>query len=381
MGTLYVNQDAANGSAIIQSGGIDTNISLVLKPAGTGALQVTPTLQNAVVTATANAAGTGYVTGDLVAISGGTGTPAILTVTASAGLVTAASVYAAGIYSVNPSATAAASTAVTGTGSGATFALTFALSGDARGANAVDLQRTRTATTQVASGQNSVIFGGLNNTSSATNSMAGGQSCIASGGQSLVIGDNSTASGTSATVFGAFNTADGSYSWAPGGLRVAIRGIYGKGAWGSGMFVAPGDAQPSEQVLRVSGTSATPVGLNSNGTSPAATNTIALPNNGTFLVSLLVTARQTGGAAGTAGDSAGWVLTALVKRGANAASTTLVGGGGAAVAPTYNDAAAAAWRLAVTADTTNGALALTGTGEASKNIQWVARASNIENVG
>jgi hypothetical protein len=56
-------------------------------------------------------------------------------------------------------------------------------------------------------------------------------------------------------------------------------------------------------------------------------------------------------------------------------------GGGAAIVPSLNDAAAAAWRLAVAADTTQGGLAVSGTGEANKSISWVARVSSVEAVG
>jgi hypothetical protein len=42
------------------------------------------------------------------------------------------------------------------------------------------------------------------------------------------------------------------------------------------------------------------------------------------------------------------------------------------------DAAAAAWMLTLAADTTNGGLAVTGTGEANKTIRWVARVLSAE---
>jgi len=77
--------------------------------------------------------------------------------------------------------------------------------GNARGSDAVDLQRVRSAATQVASGQYSVIGGGRNNTASGFIATVGG-------------GDRNTASGWSSTVGGGqFSTASGQYATVGGG--------------------------------------------------------------------------------------------------------------------------------------------------------------------
>jgi hypothetical protein len=88
-----------------------------------------------------------------------------------------------------------------------------------------------------------------------------------------------------------------------------------------------------------------------------------------IMVTGRVTAYQTGGSAGTVGDSAGWEFDALLK---NIGGTyTLVGSSiAAATTPTRSDAAAAAWTVQATA-TANG-LVLTVTGEANKDITWFA---------
>lgn len=239
-----------------------------------------------------------------------------------------------------------------------------ATGGNARGANAVDWQQSRSAATQVASGTNAAVAGGTSNTASNTNATVGG-------------GNNNTASGSSSVVAGgSANTADGTNSWVPGGARSATRGLSGRGAWGSGRFAADGDAQAGEFVLRAATTDATGTRLTADAAAAGAANTVNLPNNGSYLARILVTARQP-----TTGDTAGWVVDGLFRRGANAAATALVGGGGASIAPTYNDAGAAAWRLTVAADTTLGAFAISGTGEAAKTIQWVARVLSVETVG
>ncbi len=243
-----------------------------------------------------------------------------------------------------------------------------ATGGNARGANAVDWQSNRTTAAQVAGGANSVIAGGNRNTASANSAaVGGGQLNNASANFSSIGGGQSNATG-------------GIMSWCPGGLQADTRSLYGKGVWASGNFSAAGDAQAGEQVLRRQTTDATQTRLTADNAAPGTANTVNLPNNGTFLLRLRVVARQTGGTVGTAGDSAGWDVSALVRRGANAASTAVIGGG-AAIVPSLNDAAAAAWRLAVAADTTQGGLAVSGTGEANKSISWVARVSSVEAVG
>jgi hypothetical protein len=63
-------------------------------------------------------------------------------------------------------------------------------------------------------------------------------------------------------------------------------------------------------------------------------------------------------------------------RGANAGSTVLIG------TPAINRIAASsgatAWAISLTADTTNGGLAVTVTGAASTTIRWVAKLETTE---
>ncbi len=61
-------------------------------------------------------------------------------------------------------------------------------SGDARGANSLDWQSSRTASSQVASGFGSVVLGGADNTASADYALVGGYSNSASGAFSSVVG-------------------------------------------------------------------------------------------------------------------------------------------------------------------------------------------------
>jgi hypothetical protein len=104
---------------------------------------------------------------------------------------------------------------------------------------------------------------------------------------------------------------------------------------------------------------------------------VNLPNNGTYMVQVIAVARQTGGGAGTVGDSKCWRADICLKRGANAGATSIVY---SSTPLASGDAATAGWVMAFTADTTNGGLSVTGTGEAGKNISWVARVMSVEAV-
>ena len=296
--------------------------------------------------------------------------------------------------------------------------------GNARGTNAVDLQTTRTAATQVASGARAVIAGGGNNaapgqdavvaggnSNTANNTQAfvgGGSNNAASGTRALVVGgtgntasgqeavvgggSSSTANASNATVAGGQgNLASGTWSWIPGGLRASARGLLGRGAWAAGFFVTVGDAQAGEFVLRALTTDATPARATADQAAAGATNTLNLPNNGTYRLKLLVVAQQTAGSAGTVGDCASWEVDLLVRRGATAAATTVVAGRtsnntpaivaitpGTGFGPGMRDTAAAAWTLTVSADTTQGGIAVSGTGELNKTIRWVARVLSAE---
>jgi len=257
-----------------------------------------------------------------------------------------------------------------------------AAGGNARGGNAVDWQQARNQPGQIASGTNSVVCGGANNTATGSNAVVGG-------------GISNQATASSVTVSGgSTNLGNASFAWVPGGLRADCRGVYGRGAWGSGQFATTGDAQAGEHVLRAQTTNATAARLTADGSAASASNTANLPNNGTYRVKLMVVARQTAGSAGTVGDSASWEANLLVRRGASATATAIVGGNqitatpsmaavtaGTGFAPGLADTAAAAWRLTLAADTTQGGIAVSGTGEANKTIAWVARLLSVEAVG
>lgn len=214
------------------------------------------------------------------------------------------------------------------------------------------------------SGSYAVLSGGNSNTNSGSNAVIAG-------------GYQNTVSGTGAVVGGGdTNLANANYSTIPGGSYATTRSIIGAQCYASGRFATAGDAQTMLLQLRRQSTDGTGVVLTSDASAAAATNQVALINNSSYAFRGRVIARQSAGSSGTVGDTSGWDIYGVIKRVANAASTALVG------TPTVTmigqDAAASAWTVALTADTTNGALTITCTGEANKTINWVATVETTE---
>jgi hypothetical protein len=293
--------------------------------------------------------------------------------------------------------------------------------GNKRGPKAVDLQTIRDVANEVASGDISVVVGGQGNRASGAYSfIGGGFGNIASTTTTTVVaGNQNVASGTSAFVGGGdfneaqstrafvgggyfnwangsyssnvggyLNTASGAYSFIGGGLSHAANSAYSTisgGAYGSTRGVigyqafpacnAPiasvqGVSQGGLLILGRTTTSATSTVLRSNTSSASATNQIILPNNSAIYFRGSVIANVTGG-----GDTKSWTFDGQIKRGANAASTTLTG---STVSSPYADAGASTWTVALSADTTNGGLAVTVTGQASTTIRWVCKIETTE---
>ena len=76
------------------------------------------------------------------------------------------------------------------------------------------------------------------------------------------------------------------------------------------------------------------------------------------------------------GNTKGWTIEGVIKRGAGVGTTALVGT--PTVTSLYADAGASTWTIAVTADTTNGGLAVTFTGQAATTIRTVAQIRTTE---
>lgn len=206
------------------------------------------------------------------------------------------------------------------------------VSGNTRGTGAIDLQINRAAATQVASGSYSFVVG-QNNTASGANSVAIGQGCAATQTNSMALGRNATTKRAGELAFS-----------------------------GAASFAAAGDAQTSEMVLVGTTTNATPLTL----TSPTR---ITLNDSTTIVFEILVVGRRS-----AVNESAGYHFRGVIDRNSGAASTRIVG----IVSKTTIAEDQMLWDANVSADSTNGAIQIQVTGEASKTIGWVAYARLVE---
>lgn len=222
--------------------------------------------------------------------------------------------------------------------------------GNARGAAAVDLQVTRTADTQVASGAGSAIGGGSGNTASGAGSAIGG-------------GASNTASGSYVAIGGGlYNTASGFGASAPGGYA-GVASKYGQMAHASGAFAAYGDAQRSVYVLRNTTTDATPTVLycDADGDYLLTISDDTVWNFRAEIVAMTADAAK----------YAAYTVVGLVKR-ANGAVAV------AGVATTTINESDGGWDATAEADDTNKALSIKVTGAAGTTIRWLAAVYTTE---
>jgi len=231
--------------------------------------------------------------------------------------------------------------------------------------------------TNAATGQWAFIGGGVQNNATAAGAVvAGGNTNTASGQYSFVGGGSAlNSSGNYAVAAGGLNnTANALASTIVGGRQGTTRNIVGNSAIAAcNIPIAnfQGCTQSALLLLGRETTNATATVLASDSSAASTTNQVILPNNSAYSFSGEVIAGVTGG-----GNAARWTIDGAIKRGANAASTAMVGT--ATVTMTHFDAGAATWVVAVTADTTNGGIAVTVTGAAATTIRWVCKINTTE---
>lgn len=242
-----------------------------------------------------------------------------------------------------------------------------AAGGNKRGSSAVDLQLARTLATQVASGQSAFAVGAAG-ISSGYCSVTMGEGNEANSTYGFAAGNLHVVSGYgAAAVGGSSNVVDGQRAITLAGNYLHTRGLVGLVAFGlpAQTLAAANRKQGELLALGASTTNATPVQMGSEGNPGSSNNQFLLNNNSMVTVQGSVSAMDI-----TSGDVKGWVFSATVKRGANAAATALVGT--PTVTVTGNDAGAASWAVAIVADTTYGGLGIRVTGQAAKSIEWTA---------
>jgi hypothetical protein len=241
------------------------------------------------------------------------------------------------------------------------------------------------ANRNVASGDWSTVGGGRGNQASGAGAFIGGGgfdgvtiSANAVSGLSAVVsgGMGNNSSGYNAVVSGGRqNQANSTVGTINGGGYGTSRGITGYTVSPAsfspiGTFLV-GTSQAALLVLGVQTTDATATVLRSDTSAASGTNQVILPPNSAYAFRGTVIANVTGG-----GNTKAWAIEGAIKRGATAASTALVGT--PTVTSAYADVGAATWAIAVTADTTNGGLAVTFTGQAATTIRCVAKLETTE---
>jgi hypothetical protein len=216
----------------------------------------------------------------------------------------------------------------------------------------------------LASGIGAVVVGGSGNQALADRSTV-------IGGYNNTIA--SSANNIGATIIGGFqNNASGLYATFLNGYQSNTRGInYNMSFSGRSGLSTNGNAQASFLVLAKQTTDATATVLVSDTVAAGTTNQVILPNNSAYFFRGSVIAGVTG-----AGDSKAWTFEGAIKRGAGVGTTTIIG---TVILNTIaQDAGASTWSIAITADTTNGGVRVTVTGQASTTIRWVCKIETTE---
>ncbi len=254
-----------------------------------------------------------------------------------------------------------------------------------RGGNAVDFQMSRSNSAQVASGQYAVLGGGIDNTASGTRScVTGGKANTASGGYTAIGGgDTNTASSTYDTVGGGFNNnASGTHSVISGGtynqatgLKSSITGgteskttLYGERAFTSGKISDVGDVQFSEFILKreTTGTGLAELTLDNSSAR------LVMPDYSAWQVEVrIVGNKSTGGVNAT---SAVRQFLAVRGNGANTIQLSTID----TIGSDKSIGTFEAYTISITADTTNGAIAISVTPGTATKTRWAAYVSVVK---
>lgn len=218
-----------------------------------------------------------------------------------------------------------------------------ATGGNKRGAGAYDTQVTRVAASQVASGAGAALFGTQNAT--------------AAGAASVVVG------GTGGTVSGQFSAA-------VGGNNAADRGLSGAVVEAHASQSGNSRTQSMRTILRASTNATTPVRLTADGGAATAANVNALENNSAQYFRIRVVQVTVNN------QVKSWVGNVLLRRGAVASNTAIVGA--PSLVSDFGDAALAGGSVAVSADTTLGALNFTVTPGVATDSRWAAHLEALD---
>jgi len=227
-------------------------------------------------------------------------------------------------------------------------------------AQATSRETVAIGSSALASGSGGVALGGYFGVSN--QARATGTSSFVVSGYNGLFNRDTTASGLGSVALSG-GEASQTQSIALGMSSATIKGKLTKGAFPFGTDV--GTTQYGLLVLQNQTTDATAAVLVSDTdyTSPSTDNQVILPNNSAYAFHGTIVARED---ASDGTDCAAWKIEGLIRREANAGTTVLVNSATTVLDNTPS------WGMALSADTTNGGLAITVTGAAATNIRWVA---------
>ena len=216
-----------------------------------------------------------------------------------------------------------------------------------------------------ATGSNSIAIGYRAKATGAKSIALSGENATATGASSFAAGgEYPTASGAySVAIGGSVNTASGEASYAFG--KRALAAQTGKYAYGAFLTGTNGATQGGMMILNAATTDATATVLSSDSNAAGSANQIVAASDTAITFDGSVTGIQNGAQA-----FASFLISGLLVN--DGGTTTLVN---SAITVIDNQSS---WVVAMTADNTNNALAVTVTGEASHNIRWVANIRTSE---
>jgi hypothetical protein len=158
---------------------------------------------------------------------------------------------------------------------------------------------------------------------------------------------------------------------ATGSLAIGLQSLartQGGVVQASGRFASNGDAQAGRYLLRGTTISSAPQELLIDGNSGSVR--LVLPDNSSWTFKITVTGHRT-----DLGDGrAGYTAAGVIYRGSGSATTSIQGSVNKTVLAESNPT----WDINISADTTNGALRVSVTGENAKTIRWVALVETVE---
>jgi hypothetical protein len=175
---------------------------------------------------------------------------------------------------------------------------------------------------------------------------------VANGVNSIALGDGAQTAATDSLAIGS----------------QSLSRVEGSVMQANGRFASTGDAQAGRYLLRTHTINAIPTEFFINGT--AGGTRLVLPDDSTWTFKVTITAHRTD----LPNGHAGYTSVGVIFRSSGANTTSIQG----SIQKTVLAESNPSWDINISADSVNGALKITATGEAGKTIRWVALVETVE---